>query len=133
GTLAKTDAIDAAVLAHFGSALRPPARPLPEAQVRSLDALLTRRRQLLEILTMEGNRLGSCADAAVRADLEAHIAWLNERLGQADKDLRGLIQASPVWREKDELLQSIPGVGPTTSRTLLAALPELGTVSNKEA
>ena len=133
GTLAKTDALDAAVLAHFGQAIRPLPRPLPDAQVRSLDALMARRRQLLEMLTMERNRLGGCVDAAVRADLEAHIQWLTGRLEQAEQDLKALVQASPAWREKDELLQSIPGVGPVVSRTLLAALPELGRLSNKEA
>lgn len=133
GQLAKNDRIDAAVLAHFADAIRPVPRPLPDAEVRSLDALMTRRRQLLEMLVMEQNRLGSCTDADVRADLQAHLAWLSERLIRSEKELKEAVRASPVWREKDDLLQSIKGVGPVVSRTLLAALPELGTVTNKEA
>lgn len=133
GQLAKNDRIDAVVLAHFAEAIRPQPRPLPDAEVRSLDALLTRRRQLLEMLTMERNRLGTCTDPAVRTDLEAHLAWLSERLLRSEKELKEVVRASPVWREKDDLLQSIKGVGPVASRTLLAALPELGTVTNKEA
>jgi transposase len=133
GQLAKNDTIDAAVLAHFAQAIRPRVRPLPDAEVRALQALLARRRQLLEMLTMEQNRLGSCADAAVRADLQAHIAWLSARLEQADKELQQAIQRSPAWRAKEDLLRSIKGLGPVSSRTLLAALPELGTLSNREA
>jgi transposase len=133
GQLAKNDRIDAAVLAHFAEAIRPGPRPLPDAEVRSLDALLTRRRQLLGMLTMEQNRLGSCTDAAVRADLQAHIAWLSERLISSEKELREAVRTSPVWREKDELLRSIKGIGPVASQTLLAALPELGALTNKQA
>lgn len=133
GQLAKNDRIDAAVLAHFAEAIRPASRPLPDAEVRSLDALLTRRRQLLEMLTMEQNRLGCCSDAAVQADLQTHVAWLNEHLLRSEKELKAAVCASPVWREKDELLQSIKGIGPVASQTLLAALPELGTVTNKQA
>jgi transposase len=133
GQLAKNDRIDAAVLAHFADAIRPVPRPLPDAEVRSLDALLTRRRQLLEMLTMEQNRLGSCIDPSVRTDLQAHLAWLSERLSRSEKDLSAAVRGSPVWREKDELLQSIKGIGPVASRTLLAGLPELGTVTGKEA
>jgi transposase len=133
GQLAKNDKIDAAVLAHFAQAIRPQVRPLPDASVRSLQALLTRRRQLLGMLTMEQNRLGSCADAVVRADLQAHIRWLAERSEQTEKALQEAIEGSPAWLAKVELLQSIRGIGPVASRTLLAALPELGTLSNKEA
>lgn len=133
GRLAKSDTIDAAVLAHFAQALRPQPRPLPDEAARALDALLGRRRQLLEMLAMEQNRLGSCAAGAVRADIGEHIAFLAARLSKADKELAAAVQASPVWREKDDLLQSIPGIGPVASRTLLAALPELGALSNKQA
>jgi len=133
GRLAKNDRLDAAVLAYFAEAIRPQPRPLPDAQVRSLDALLTRRRQLLGMLTMEQNRLGSCTEASVQADLQAHLAWLSERLIQSEKELAEAVRASPVWRQKDELLQSIKGIGPVASRTLLAALPELGTVTGKQA
>lgn len=133
GYLAKSDKIDARVLAHFAESIRPQVRPLPEPQVQALDALMTRRRQLLGILTMESNRLGSCRDESVRADLQAHINWLEERLAISDKELQKCIEESPAWKEKDELLRSIPGIGPVSSRTLLGALPELGTISNKQA
>jgi transposase len=133
GQLAKNDTIDAAVLAHFAQAIRPQARPLPDTQTRSLQAMLTRRRQLLEMRTMESNRLGSCQDAAVRADLQAHLAWLETRLQQVEKELQQAIEASPAWLAKEDLLRSIPGIGRVSCRTLLAALPELGTLSNREA
>jgi len=133
GRLAKSDKIDAAALAHFAEAIRPEPRPLPDAQARCLDALLARRRQLLDMLTMENNRLGGCADAAVRADLEAHVGFLLERLAGCERDLQAAVRASPAWREKEDLLRSIPGIGPVASRTLLAALPELGRLSGKQA
>jgi transposase len=133
GQLAKNDTIDADVLAHFAQAIRPPSRPLPDAESRSLQALLTRRRQLLEMLTMEQNRLGSCADACVRADLQTHSAWLSERLAGADQGIQEAIERSPAWLAKEDLLRSIPGIGRVSSRTLLAALPELGTLCNREA
>src|SRR6202050_2701190 len=133
GQLAKTDTIDAGVLAHFGQAIRPKVRPLPDAEVRSLQALLTRRRQMLEMLTMEQNRLGSCADNAVQVHLKAHIVWLTGQLEQIDKELQQAIESCPIWLAKEDLLRSIPGIGPVSSRTLLAALPELGTLSNRAA
>jgi transposase len=128
GRLAKTDRIDAEILAHFAEAVRPDARPLPSAEVRALDALLSRRRQLLEMQVMESNRLGACADPTVRAGLERHLAWLKAEVADADRLLAEAVQASPAWREKDELLRSIPGLGPVSSLTLLAALPELGSL-----
>ena len=124
GRLAKTDRIDAEVLAHFAEVVRPAVRPLPSAEVRALDALLSRRQQLLEMQVMESNRLGTCSDPTVRAGLERHLAWLKAEV--ADRRLAEAVQASPAWREKDELPRSIPGLGPVTSLTLLAALPELG-------
>jgi transposase len=133
GRLAKSDRLDAAALAHFAEALRPHARPLPDAQQRAFDALLGRRRQLIDMLTMERNRLGGCADRRVTADLRAHVAWLERRLGRADDDLAEAVRRSPVWRERDDLLRSIPGIGPVASRTLLAALPELGDVTGRQA
>jgi transposase len=126
GRLAKTDRIDAEVLAHFAEAVRPEARPLPSAEVRALDALLSRRQQLLEMQVMESNRLGSCADPAVRAGLERHLAWLKAEVADADRSLAEAVKVSPAWRQRDELLRSIPGLGPVSSLTLLAALPELG-------
>jgi transposase len=128
GRLAKTDRIDAQALAHFAEAIRPEARPLPSAEVRALDALLSRRQQLLAMRLMESNRLGSCPDPTVRAGLERHIAWLEAEAAEADRLLAEAIRASPAWKEKDQLLRSIPGLGPVASTTLLAALPELGTL-----
>jgi transposase len=126
GRLAKTDRIDAAALAHFAEAVRPEPRPAAPAERLALGALLTRRRQLLEMRVMEGHRLATCRDAAVRAGLERHIAWLDAECGDADRRLDEAVRASPAWRARDELLRSIPGVGPVASRTLLATLPELG-------
>jgi transposase len=126
GQLAKTDRIDAEVLAHFAEAIRPDARPLPSDEVRALDALLSRRQQLLEMRVMESNRLGSCSDPTVRAGLERHLTWLESEIADADGRLAEAVKASPAWKGKDELLQSIPGLGPVSSLTLLAALPELG-------
>jgi transposase len=128
GRLAKTDRIDACALAHFAEAVRPEARALPPAEVRALDALLSRRRQLLEMRVMEANRLGACPDLVVRAALERHLAWLDAEVSATDRGLAEAVKASPAWREKDELLRSIPGLGPVSSLTLLAALPELGTL-----
>jgi transposase len=133
GRLAKNDTIDAAVLAHFAQAIRPKVRPLPDADVRALQALLARRRQLMEMRGMEENRLGSCTEPTIQADLQTHLAWLAERIKQNDQQLQKAIEHSDVWRAKDDLLRSIPGIGPVSSRTLLAALPELGTLSNREA
>src|SRR3954469_13153701 len=126
GRLAKTDRIDAEVLAHFAEAVRPAARPLPSAEVQALDALLSRRQQLLEMQVMESNRLGTCSDATVRAGLERHLAWPKAEGAAAGRRLAVAAPASPTWKEKDQLLRSIPGLGPVTSLTLLAALPELG-------
>lgn len=131
GQLAKTDRLDAALLARFGQQVRPTPRPLPDATVQVLDALLGRRRQLLEMLTAEKNRLG-IAPAPLHRSLRQHIRWLERQLTALDDDLDGQIQASPVWRAKDNLLQSVPGVGPVLSRTLLGELPELGTLSRRQ-
>jgi transposase len=130
GTLAKTDALDAAVLAHFAAAVRPTPRPLPDAATQTLAALVTRRRQLVEMLTAERNRLGS-ASRPLRVEIQAHITWLQRRLGRLDTDLHQAIRTSPVWRVQDDLLQSVPGVGPVLAVTLLASLPELGTLNRK--
>jgi len=130
GTLAKTDALDAAVLAHFAAAVRPTPRPLPDAATQTLAALVTRRRQLVEMLTAERNRLGS-APRVLRAEIQAHLTWLQRRLARLDTDLGQAIRTSPVWRVQDDLLRSVPGVGPVLSATLLASLPELGTLNRK--
>ena len=131
GQLAKTDRLDAHVLAHFGEAVRPAIRPLRDADTRALGAMLARRRQVSGILVAEKNRLGR-ATPEVRPRLEAHISWLQQELDDLDTDLRQRIQHSPLWREKDDLLRSVPGVGPQVSLTLLAYLPELGTLNRKQ-
>jgi len=131
GKLAKTDALDAQTLAHFAEVMRPEPRPLPNEQTQTLAAILTRRRQLVEMLTAEKNRLAS-ARTAVRKSLRAHIAWLERELAHTDRDLAHAIRESPVWREKEELLRSTPGVGPVMTTTLLANLPELGTLTGKQ-
>jgi transposase len=132
GRLAKTDIIDAHVLAQFAEAIKPPVRPLPDAATRQLNALVTRRHQLVEMLTAEKNRLAATPTKPVRAGIRDHIRWLEGRLADIERDLSDTIRQTPVWREKDELLRSAPGIGPVLSTTLLAALPELGTISHKE-
>lgn len=131
GRLAKTDALDAQVLAQFAEVMRPQPRPLPDAEARALAALLTRRRQLVEMLTAENNRLLS-ASSPIRKRVRTHIVWLERELEHTNTDLAEAIRQSPVWREKDELLQSVPGVGPVVTSTLLASLPELGMLTNKQ-
>jgi transposase len=131
GRLAKTDQIDAHILALFAERIRPEPRVLPDEAQRALSALVARRRQLSEMLQAERNRLRR-AEAVVAEDLELHIAFLEARLDQTNQSLRVAIEQSPLWRVGDELLQSLPGIGPTVSATLLAELPELGRVSAKE-
>jgi len=131
GQLAKTDRLDAQVLAHFGEAVRPPIRPLRDADTQALGAVLARRWQVMGILVAEKNRMRRAA-AEVRPSIEAHIGWLEQELDDLDTDLRQRIQSSPAWREKDDLLRSVPGVGPQVSLTLLAYLPELGKLNRKQ-
>lgn len=131
GQLAKTDAIDAHTLARFGQAIRPEPRALKDAQTQELAALLVRRRQLVDMLTAEQNRLAT-APKGVRRDIKAHIRWLEKRLQEVDTDLTKSIKASPAWREQDQLLRSVPGVGPILSLSLLADLPELGTLNRRQ-
>ena len=135
GQLAKTDALDAAILAHFAAAVRPPVRPLRDADTQALHALATRRHQVRTMLVAERNRLGT-ATAGVRphiaAHIAAHIAWLAQELADLDQQLRQTLRQSPVWREKDDLLRTVPGVGPQLSLTLLAHLPELGTLDRRQ-
>ena len=132
GQLAKTDTLDARTLAHFAAVIRPPLRPLPDAQTREMTAILTRRRQLVEMLTAERNRLSAARSKPVRDRISAHITWLEKELANVDDDLASGIRESPVWREKDNLLQSVPGVGPVLSTTLLAHLPELGNLNRRQ-
>ena len=131
GTLAKTDALDAGVLAHFADVVRPDVRPLKDAETQVLNSLTARRRQVMTMLVSEKNRLGT-AIGAVSPRIEAHIAWLEQELSDLDKGLPQTLRPSPVWREKDDLLRTVPGVGPQLSLTLLAHLPELGTLNRKQ-
>lgn len=129
--LAKTDTIDARVLAHFASAIKPEPRPLSDEQTQELEAILTRRRQVIKMITAERNRLHMARKPVIEA-IKAHIDYLEKELGRIDTDLRGRIEESPVQREKYELLQSAPGVGPNLSATLLIELPELGNLNRRQ-
>src|ERR1700693_2466454 len=131
GRLAKTDRLDAEVLARFGEAVRPAARPLANEQAQALEALVTRRRQLVEMLTAEKNRRAR-APKVLHRSIDEHIRWLEKRLSGFDDELAELIRDTPLWRERDELLRSVPGVGKVLSSTLLAHLPEVGTLNRKQ-
>jgi transposase len=131
GILAKTDKIDARVIAHFADAVRPDVRPLKDREAQRLDALLTRRRQLVDMLTAEKNRLLTASEWTKEA-IEAHIAWLKECLKNVDTDLANLLRQSPLWREKERILRSTPSVGPIMTYTLVSELPELGTLNRKQ-
>lgn len=131
GVLAKTDRLDARMLARLGQVLRPPVRALRDEETQALEALLTRRRQIIEMLTMERNRLHS-APAPVRRDIKDHITWLVKRLKDVDGELKAAIEANDFWRIKDELIRSVPGAGPVLSITLLATLPELGQLNRRQ-
>lgn len=130
--LAKTDAIDAQVLALFGERVRPEPRPLGDESQRELEALLLRRRQLVEMIASERNRLESCRVTKIRADIEETIQWLRRRLKDIDRDLDRAIRNSPVWREREQLFRGIPGVGRVTVAVLASDLPELGKLNRKQ-
>ena len=131
GILAKTDRIDARVLAHFAEAVKPVPRALPDAATQELRAVLLRRRQVVDMLTAERNRLGT-VPARIHQAIQQHIAWLEGQLTSLDDDLTHMIQRSAVGQATETVLQSIPGVGPVLSRTLLAQVPELGTLGHKQ-
>jgi transposase len=131
GQLAKTDALDARILALFGERLRPELRHLPTAQERELKALVTRRRELVGMITAERNRL-SRMPRLLHKEILAHIRWLEQRLLERDRELAGQLRRSPLWREREELLRGVPGVGPILCATLLAELPELGGLDRRE-
>ena len=131
GQLAKTDTIDAQVLALFAARVQPALRPHPSPATQELAALLARRRQLVEMITAEKHRLGK-APASVRAGIQAHLTWLQQQLTKLDEDLSTRIRQSPMWKEQEDLLQSVPGIGPVMSRTVLADLPELGTLTRRQ-
>ena len=132
GRLAKTDHVDAAVLAAFAKAIRPQARPLKDADTRALDDMLSRRRQLIDMRVQETLRLGTAASKKLQKSLNQHIAWLDKRIAEVDKDLTKRLRESDVWRAKDDLLRGIPGVGAVTTLTMLAKCPELGTLNRRE-
>ena len=131
GRLAKTDRLDAKAIAHFAEAVRPAVRPLADEATRRLQALVARRRQLLEMLVAERNRR-QAAEPALHVRIDAHLRWLEEALAEIEGDLDGMVRDSPVWRAKEELLRSVPGVGPVSARTLLAQLPELGSLTRRQ-
>jgi transposase len=132
GHLAKTDAIDAAVLAQFAAVIKPDLRPIADADMLLLKEVVSRRQQLVEILVAERNRLGVAHNPSVKAGIQAHIDWLKKRLDETDGELRKQIEESPLWRAKDDLLRTVPGVGPMTSAALLANLPELGSLNRHQ-
>jgi transposase len=131
GKLAKTDKLDAQVMAEFAAAIKPPARPIRDEEAEEIKAMVSRRRQLIEMITAEKNRL-TIARKHLKSSIQSHIEWLKKEMEDLDRDLRKLIEDSPVWRVKDNLLQSIPGVGKVLSMTLLAELPELGTLNRRQ-
>ena len=131
GQLAKTDSLDAHVLAHFAEAMQPKPRDLPDASAQELRALVARRRQLVEMTTAEKNRMRT-ATPRVRTKVQEHVRWLEDSLKELDKDLADSIRSSPMWRTKEKLLRSTPGVGPILSMTLLSDLPELGVLNRGE-
>jgi transposase len=131
GILAKTDKIDARVIAQFAESIQPEIRPLKDLEAQELDSLVTRRHQIIQMVAAEKNRLHS-APGWTRKDIRRHIEWLEKRLGKIEKDLDRMIQNSPVWRVKEEILRSMKGVGPVLCRTLLSDLPELGTLNRQK-
>lgn len=132
GRLAKTDAIDAAALAHFAESIRPEPRPMPDELTLELQALVTRRRQLIDMRTAESNRLETCRVMPVRRNIQKMINMLTKQIGKVDDDIDTTIKGSPLWREREDLLSSTIGVGTTTARTLLTQLPELGSLNRRE-
>jgi len=132
GRLAKTDRIDAEVLARFAQAVRPAPRPVPKEELQALAEITARPRQVVGMLSAEKNRLGAATAKPVRGRIEAHLRWLEKELSRTDRDLEEAIDESPTWRENEELLRGVAGVGPVLARTLLAELPELGSLKPKQ-
>jgi len=137
GKLAKTDGIDATVLAHFAEAIRPAVQTVADELAQALEARITRRNQLIQMFVAEKNRramllIQRTASSAMAKSIDVHIQWIEKQIASLDDELDKLIKNSPVWKEKDDLLQSVPGVGPVTSRTLLGYVPELGTLDRKK-
>lgn len=132
GQLAKTDKVDAAMLAAFGRAIRPQVRPLKDVDTLALNDLVSRRRQLIDMRVQETLRLGTAASKPLEKSLNKHISWLDKRITEIDNDLTRRLRNSDAWRTKDDLLRGIPGVGAVTTLTLLAKCPELGTLNRRE-
>lgn len=132
GILAKTDRIDARVLARFAEAVQPEPRPVLSTEHLAIKELVARRRQLVTMRADDVKRRGTVRSRKVRTDLDAHIQWLDKRIRLIDKDLGNLIRQTPIWREKDDLLRGVPGVGPVLAHTLLAAMPELGQANRRQ-
>lgn len=132
GQLAKTDQVDAAVLAAFAKVIRPQVRPLKDADTRALDDMVSRRRQLIDMRVQETLRLGTAVSRLLQKNLNKHIAWLDKQIAKIDTDLTQCLRGSDVWRAKDDLLRGIPGVGAVTTLTMLAKCPELGTLNRRE-
>lgn len=133
GQLAKTDKVDAAMLAAFGRAIRPQVRPLKDVDTLALNDLVSRRRQLIDMRVQETLRLGTAASKPLEKSLNKHISWLDKRITEIDNDLTRRLRNSDAWRTKDDLLRGIPGVGAVTTLTLLAKCPELGTLNRRDA
>ena len=131
GRLAKTDRIDADIIAHFGESIKPEIRPLKDEQQRKLTEMLTRRRQLVEMRKMEKQRLLSVSDA-VKKDIRAHIKWLNERIDEIDENISSLMKKTASFKEQKKIIMSVPGVGSIMSASLQAFLPELGSLNRKQ-
>jgi transposase len=132
GQLAKTDALDARAIALFAERMQPEPRIVPDEQARALADLVARRRQVVEMITAEGNREREARDPKLAKRIGAHLVWLRQELTSIERDLDGAVKASPAWRADEQLLTSVPGVGSTTARTLLAELPELGTLDRRK-
>ena len=132
GRLAKTDRLDAEAIARFAEAVQPPPRPVPSAAARALSELVARRRQLVEMLTSERQRRRQLRDPRLVRRLEAHLAWLQQELAALETDLDDAVRGTPAWRAAEDLLASVPGIGKTSARTLIAELPELGTLDRRK-
>lgn len=132
GQLAKTDALDSAVIAHFAEAVQPPVRPLATAAAEALGALVVRRRQLLDMLGAERNRQAQARERPLQRRIAAHVTWLTKALADIDRELHDAIRSTPIWRETDDLLKSVPAIGAVTAHTLIAEVPELGTLGRRQ-
>ena len=132
GRLAKTDRLDAEAIALFAERVRPESRPIADAEAQALGELVARRRQLVEMIGMESNRQHQARDARLKTRIQTHLAWLQQALADIDEEIDGQVRRSPAWRETEELLTSVPGIGKVTAHTLLADLPELGQLGRRK-